>query len=340
MGVALEPQAARPYAAELEAAMARLRVEGSSPWLYVAAGELLAWNGEWPLALECLKRLDPLGREAADLRERLAAADPSRLIPDVPVTYPGDPGELVASVFLDAVAPAHVGERLGRSVLELLGFAGLCVLGAVLPGSWPWLVWGAVSCAFLVWLVPLGICAREDAWCHPDARSGPITNMRSRLQPRSYGMESIALLTVVGPLTLGFTAGLGWFLVLAAPAGLIGLLVLMSEPLHSIGSGFPFATTPKPREWGAMAIAALIIAAGGILSAFLAFTGLLAFIPFLLCALATWVFTNRTAGLLAHRIHLRVSAELRAEEPLPARNVALVAASEVTAAHDVTPVVV
>lgn len=302
----------------LDTVLARLRAGEREPWLRVAAGELAAQLDDWPLALECLRRLDPVSIEADDLRDRLEALGPDRRIPEPPDDLVADPGDLVARVFLQAASPSVVMARAGRHGKEWLVFVAVCLVSALLPGAWSWVIWGAAVTAHVVWLARVGIHVRDHAWCHPSqTTSGPVTDMEARVQRTSWTTQAVALATVVGPLVLGFAAGLGWFMVLAAPAALIGLLLLMSEPLHSVGWGFPFASSPRPREWCAMLFAGLVITAGGLLSAFLAWTGFGAMIPHLITAVFTWTFMNRCAGLLAHRVHLRLSADARACEPLP-----------------------
>ena len=301
----------------LDTALARLRGGDPDPWLSVAAGELAAQLDDWPLALECLRRLDPLGVEAEDLRQRLETIGPDRSIPRPPDELAADPADLVAHVFTQVASPAVVMARAGRHGYQWLAFAFAGLVATFLPGEWSWAAWCAVLTAHFVWLLRVGIHVRDDAWCNPSRSTGSVTDMETRVRRTSWLTQGAAMLAIIGTIGLGFFAGLGWFLILSAPASIVAMLVLMSEPLHGVGWGFPFASTPHPREWGALIFAGMIMTAAGLLSAFLAWTGFGAMIPHLLVTAFTWTFVNRTAGLLAHRVHLRLSAAARAREPLP-----------------------
>lgn len=301
----------------LDTVLARLRAGEREPWLCVAGGELAAQLDDWPLALECLRRLDPLGVEAIDLRGRLEALRPDRRIPEPPDQLASDPADLVARVFTSVATPSIVMARAGSHGYQWLAFVAVAALGGLLPGSWSWVAWSATITAHFAWLLWVGIHVRDDAWCNPSRTAGPVTDMEACIQRTSWLTQGAAMLAIVGTLGLGFFAGLGWFLLLTAPAAVVALLLLMSEPLHGVGWGFPFASTPRPREWCAMIFAGVIVTAAGLLSAFLAWTGFGAMLPHLLVTAFTWTFVNRTAGLLAHRVHLRLSADARSCEPLP-----------------------
>jgi hypothetical protein len=314
----VEPEADyTPGQEELAELMARIRAGEDQSWILVATGELAAMLQDWPLAVECLRRLDPLSDEALELRRRLEGMEGLPHVPAPPRHVPKDPGELVANVFMDVINPAAYGPRLGRHGMELLAFMSTCLLSTLLFPSLALALVCATTCAWMVWLVVLGLHVRDDAWCNPSPLGGTVADCRDGEQSSSFRNHALALLCVTGPLALGFIGGLGWLLLFSPAAAMLGMLLLMIEPIHALGHGFPFAEPPRIRESAALGFAGLIVAAMGILSGFLAWTGFGGHAPFILTGTITWMFATRCAGLLARRIHLRLSAEARRTTPLP-----------------------
>lgn len=85
----------------------------------------------------------------------------------------------------------------------------------------------------------------------------------------------------------------------------------MSDLLQRVRQSFPFAPHPRWEELAGALFAALMSSAAALLAAASLWAGAGAMVPHLLLTALTWVFVNRTAGLLAHRVHLRCAVTTR-----------------------------
>ena len=278
-------------ASELDYSLKRLREGDRQPWVYVATGEFAARLGQWPLARECLDRLDPFDAPSQELRRRLKALQPQVSLPRLPRNLNAPAGELVTRMFIEEILPGSV-----------LRSANYPYLGASV-------LVGVISFfALPSYLVAMGICLLvATAWMlrgpqiDADLRKVHDLSLNQRLM--FHGGALGALLIPYGALLINEPA----LAVLCIPVG----TMLSAHLLAYIRGGPIYKDTLS-----ACAIAAMLASAMGMLMAFLVSTASIASVLALVVGLQLITFLNRSMARVGVRALARSRAEARAAEDL------------------------
>ena len=197
--------------AELDYCLRRLQGGDRKPWVYVTAGDLASLLGQWPLAIECLRRLDPYEEPARELRDRFRARkERVNLEGPRPELLPA-PAELVNQAFLEAAGGAAL-KRQGAAFF-LLATAALSILSYQMDHSWLANALTFPTLSYL-WFRFMGEERRIAL-----ARGHPV-------QPVSQRASAVAFVLLLFPtaLSLGFGSALPLVLLPFASFGCLSLL--------------------------------------------------------------------------------------------------------------------
>ncbi len=314
-----QPSELRPreMRARLNSLIHRLAQGERSLVLLTEAGTLAVDLSDYPIALECLKRLDPLSEEARDLRAHALARSESLRLPEPLQGLSAEPSEIVAETFLDALKPESILDRLIPLSFAPLAFMAVSALGWLLPEGLATILYGAVLAAYCVWLIPAGARIRELAWSRPDAPARSLGESALSVDRTQLVMMALALGALVIPSALGLLTGFGLALLLIPLGSLFSLLLLLGAPLEPLGFHYPLKSPPTSRELASLLFAALVTTACTAVTAVFVWIEFAALIPALALAFLTWSFVTRVSGLLSRRILLRLQAEAARERPFP-----------------------